>query len=285
MFFNLLEDRRLFNYELSEECLVVGAMNPSTANYQVTQIEKEAAFRRRLKFLYVIFETRGFLKHAASAAFHHDGSGPSEGKPCHPEILSFFRSQPKLIYDPRARDVGKQYVCPATIETISEEAYILDGEGVPLDSELARIMYGGSIGLAATTQLLQFIKDSSVVISADEVLYEFKKAEKAIKQLVKKSMHEPLADLCGNVLTLLFSDTPKDIKKTGLNFVAFCKLLPAELTANMLFQMKETAVQNQALVYLSELMRELQHSDDWINIQKAIDKSHREVDDQIRENS
>lgn len=282
MFFNLIECRRMFNYTLPPECLVIGAMNPTTANYQVSQIDKEAAFRRRLKFLYVIYETRGWIKHAQSDRFHQHSKGPAHGKSCHPDILGFFRSQPKMIYDPKARDAGKQYTCPATIETISEEAYILEEEGISLSGETARIAYGGSIGLAATAQLLTYIKDKSILIGANDILYHFKKTEKALKKLVTKGMHEPLADLCSNVLALLFSDTPKDVKQTATNFVAFCSVLPTELTANMLFQMKETAVQNKTTDYLMMLMSELQNHDPWIAIQRAIDQSHRAIDESLR---
>lgn len=283
MFFNMLEDRRMFNYVLPDSCIVAGAMNPATLNYQVTPIEKEPAIRRRLKFLYIIPGVRGWLNHAETPEFHRGSKGPAKNKPCHPSILSFFRAQPKLICDAKTRDAGKQYTCPATIETISEDAYILDAKRIPLDGEVARMDFGSSIGLTVATQLLTHIKDSTIMIGADDILYRYKKASKGVKHMVAKHLHEPLADLCVNVLTLMFADaSPTKIKTVSGNFLKFCLDIPNEMRANMLFQLKETAVQNNAQSYLDDLMGVLQEEEKWIEIQKSIDKSHRDVDDKIR---
>ena len=282
MFFTMLEDGRLFNYEIPEDCLVVGAMNPSTQNYTVTDVENEAAMRRRIKFMYVIEDFKGWKEHAASPAFHHGAIGPAKDKPCHPLILKFFSDQSKLLYDEKAKSAGKQYACPATVETVSEDAYNIEAQGRhSIYSAFAYARYSASIGTTMTTQLIEFLKDNNVMVGAGDVLARFKKVKSKINQLVSKQMHEPLSDLCGNVLNLMFADQPA-IKTTAKNFLQFCSIVPPEMAANMLFQMKEVAGKSKAETYLHDLMLELQEQRGWIDLQVRIDESHRQVDDGLR---
>jgi hypothetical protein len=282
MFFTMLEDGRMFNYKLPEHCLVVGAMNPSSKDYNVTEIENEAAIRRRIKLLYVVSEFSGWNAHAKTDMFHLTTEGPAKDKPCHPMIHAYFQANPKLLYDTRAKSQGKQYVCPATVETISADAYLLEQEGIPLFGDIAQVRYGASIGVTGTAQLVEYIKDSTVVLGASDILEGYsKRAQRAVKKLIKNGQHEKLADLCENVLSLLFAEQP-DVRKTSPHFVNFCRDLPEELAGNMVFQMKETATQSNARPYLDALMDELQDYDDWINFQIKIDDNHRKVDEGVR---
>ncbi len=277
-FFTLLEDGTMFNYTLPEDCIVVGTMNPDTAAYAVTNIENEAAIRRRVKFLYVVPEFTGWYHHAKTENFHGNTAGPAKDKCCHEDILGYFKANPKLLYDDKARDQGKQYICPATVETISEDAYNMAADRIPLTGPFARVRFAASIGVTGTTQLIEYIKDSAVMIGATDILSGYTvKAQKGIKSLVKSEQHEKLTDLCENVLALLFADKPT-VKQTAPCFLNFCKDLPHEISANMVFQMAETAKQANAHTYLIELMEDLQLYKDWIDFQLRLDNNHRKVE-------
>ena len=282
MFFNMLEDGTMFNYKLPDECLVVGTMNPDTTGYSVTSIENEAAMRRRIKFLYVVPEFSGWYEHAKTDQFHAESNGPSKNKPCHPEILAYFKAHPKILHDGKARDAGRQYICPATIETLSEDAYNLDAAEFALDGDIARVRFAASVGLTGVAQMQEFIKDSTVILHAADVVLKYtKKTRKAVAKLRKQSQQEKLADLCENVLTLMFAEK-NNVKKTAPNFLNFCTDLPDELSANMLFQLKESAVQANARPYLDSLMNELQDHDAWIELNKTLDANHRKLDSGLR---
>ena len=282
MFFNLIEDRRLFNYVLPPNCQVAATMNPATAGYAVQSIENEPAIRRRVKFFYLIPDFKGFLKHAETDRFHFSTNVvAAQGQPCHPDVLSFFVAKPDNIYDHKAKEQNKQYTCPATIETVSEDAYLLEALGHPLYSEVARNRFSASIGEAMGYQLISHLQDSSVTISPEEVLKNYGKVRGKIKSLKKKQKHEPLSELCMNTLKIAFAMTP-DVEETAKNFLKFCLDLPEELSANMLFQIRKVALDNNASDYLDKLMFELQDYDDWIELQKSIDKRHRNVDQQLR---
>lgn len=276
-FFTLMEDGSMLNYKLPDDCIVVGAMNPATAAYMVTAIENEPAIRRRVKFLYVIPDFKGWAAHAASDRFHADTK-----RPCHPEVLAYFKAHPSSIYDHRARDAGRQYTCPATIETISEDAWNISSEGVHLlHGSFAQTRYAGSIGSAMATQLCAYIQDRSVTIGADDVLYRYEKVAGKIKKAVKKEQHEHMAELCSNVLQLLFSDQPEPSTVVD-DLLQFHLDIPYEMAGNIIYSMRGAADQSNSVPYLRRLMNALQDKPAWIEIQKRIDSAHRETDKQLK---
>jgi len=281
MFFTLMEDQKIFNYTLPEGCIVAATMNPSTGQYSVTELENEVAFRRRMKWFFISPDFKGWLKHAETEAFHANSRGVAKDKPCHPAVLSYYRAKPKNIYDVKAKDEGKLFCCPASIETVSEDVYNMEAHEIPIHGEFALNRIGSTIGMAMAAEVIAHLKDSSVTLSADDVLTNFKKVKRAIKNMVKNSMHEQLMDLSLNVMKLLFATTP-DIDKTSQNFILFCDALPLELSSNMLFGMKKIAQENQAEKYMYDFLDELQEDDKWINLQTRIDKDYRSIDESLK---
>lgn len=282
MFFTMLEDRRMFDYTLPEHCMVAAAMNPSDDDYNVTKIENEPAIRRRVKFMWVTVSPTDWLNHASTPEFHHGDCVVARDKPCHPDILSYFRANLKHVYDVNARKAGKQYVCPANIQTISEDAYVLRSAGRSLTGECARTRFAASIGETAAQQLIAYIENHAVMVGADDVLYRPREASRAIQKLLNDSQHEKLADLSENVLALLFSDLPENLNQIARNFVKFCTTLPTEQAAAFCQQMRGYADTEKKLEYLRNLMGTLQHQDGWFELQSLFDKTHRDIDAAIQ---
>ena len=282
MFFTMLEDGRVFNYVLPPDCIVAAAMNPADASYAVTAIEKEPAIRRRVKFFWVEPNSTDWLRYAATDAFHFGGVGPAAKKPCHPDVLAFFRAFPKLVYDVKAKTAGKQYLCPATIETISEDAYLLEEANYSLTDEFARSRFAASIGLTGMEQLTSYIKDHTAVVEASDVLYHPRTAAEGVRKLIDNAQHEKLADLGENVLTLMFADMPKDLETMARNFLDFCKVLPTESAASTCQQIRAHATTTAASTYLRDLMGALQHFKEWNELQVSFDTTHRDINDAVK---
>ena len=278
MFFTMLEDRRLFNYILPEDCIVAAAMNPSDAKYAVTKIESEPAIRRRVKWFWVIPSQSDWLAYAKTKDFHRGDSAPAVDKPCHPGILQYFRSNPKRIHDAAAQLADKQYTCPATIQTISEDAYVMEAEGIPLFSERAKIRFGSSIGMTTTAELCEFLETFKVLVTADDVLYHPNKAKHAIQKLLDDNQHERVSDLAENVLTVMFSDMPANMKQTARNFLTFCQTLPLEQATAFTSQLSAAADNDTKRTYLRDLMGALQYFDEWFDLQRKVDDTLNNID-------
>ena len=281
MFFTLMEDQKIFDYVLPDGCVVAATMNPSTGQYSVTELENEVAFRRRMKWFYITPDYKGWLKHAQTPAFHHHSKSSAKDKPCHPAVLSYFKAKPRNIYDFKAKDEGKLFCCPASIETLSEDAYNMEANGIPIYDEFAFNRFGSTIGMTMAAELLAHLKDSSVTLSAEDVLLDYKRAKRSIKTLVEKGLHEQLTDLSQNTVKLLFATTP-DIDTAGPNFVSFCRDIPTEIAAGMLHGLADIAKENRAEKYMHDLLTVLQDSNDWVEIMTKIDRDYRSVDDAVK---
>lgn len=285
MFFSMIEDRRMYDYRLPANTLVVATMNPNTAQYAVTQIENNAALRRRLKFVYVIPSSKEFLRHAATDAFHStevDINALGERKPCHPDILEYFENKPTEIDNKKAREANKSYVCPATIQTLSLDAYLLEGAGERLSSSFSNIRFAASAGQASASAISAFLKDRAVAINPMDVLEKYSKVKKKIAKLVSNNNNEALMDLNMNVLQILFSKCPEDIPKVSKNFVQFLVNQPTENTGSMMYSMRRIAEDNKSEEYLKDLMREMYTYDEWVQAHKNMDAAHRSVDDDFK---
>lgn len=286
MFFSLVEDRRMFNYVLPDECIVVALMNPATAMYAVTQIENNAALRRRLKWVYAIESFKGWVQHAETAEFHRsDEQCLGKALPCHPGILDFIRNHGSLLYDKRAQQAGKQYICPATIQTISLDAYLLDREKLSLTAPFARTRFASSIGETVTTQLLEFLKDHSIKIRPADLFANYKKVRKAVQQHVTSKEHDKIGDLSLDALTYMFGVQPP-VKKTAKNLLGYLKDLPNELRTPLMSGLKKSADEAGAADYLYNLMKELQqpaNEKDWLAVHSKIETGLEAITDELKE--
>jgi hypothetical protein len=280
MFFSLVEDRRMFNYFLPNEAIVVALMNPATAQYAVTQIENNAALRRRLKWFYAIESFRDWMKHAASERFHSSDRHcfKGEAKPCHSGVLDFIKQYPKNLYDKRAQGEGKQYMCPATVQTVSLDTYMLESAGRPVDDEFALCRYASSIGVHMATQLVEHLKDNRTAVRAEDIVLNYKKkGQKPVKLLLKKSQQEKITELNLNVLMYLFSIQPEPAV-VAENIVGYISDLPNELRHALMMQFKPYADENNAAAYLRTLMRDLQQYRAWTDAHCEMHESLTSVD-------
>jgi hypothetical protein len=262
----------MFNYELPNDAVVIALMNPATAQYAVTSIENNAALRRRLKWVFAVDSFKDWYAHAKSPRFHEtDEACLKQPKACHPNLLAFLKTFPTNLYDSRAQEQNKQYMCPATSQTVSLDMHILEKDGVPLSSDFAVLRYAASIGTTMATQLQEYIKDATVAVKADDVLENYKKkAQKAVVKLLEQSSHEKIAELNSNVLQYLFGVQP-DAKVAASNLVDYMLDLSNDLRSAILNQLKPVAESNQALEYLFDVVRNMQRHKNWIDVHKQLD--------------
>jgi len=286
MFFSLVEDRRMFNYELPDECVVVALMNPDTAMYAVTQIENNAALRRRLKWVYAIESFKGWIEHAETPEFHmSDVKCLGDARPCHPGILDFIRNHGSLLYDKRAQQAGKQYICPATIQTISLDAYILEREKISLTAAFARTRFASSIGETVTTQLIEFLRDHSIKVRPVDLFKNYSKVRKAVQRLLTNKEHDKVGELSLDALTYMFGVQPK-VDKAAKNLLGYLKDLPNEMRTPLMSGLKKSADEAGAGDYLYELMKELQkpaNEKGWLAVHSNIETGLESINEELKD--
>ena len=279
MFFSLIEDRQMFNYKLPDDCLVIGLMNPNTAMYAVTQIENNMALRRRLKIFYAIHSYEVWRRYAKTTEFHHSDIHALDGtsRACHPFLLKFYEKHPEMVYDSKGQRQQKQYACPATIQTISLDMYLMEKEKISLTSEFARLRFSASVGLVHAEQLLAFLKEEDQSIDPREVLFHFAKVKDEILELIGSGRQEVLHEAIQGVLMLLFADQPP-VDKVAKNFVLFLQTLTPDMAMSIFTQLNTVSQENNAVGYRQQLMVAMNKFPEWIDIHKRADDGQKRVD-------
>lgn len=230
MFFSLLEDRALFDYELPEECIVVAAMNPANAGYQVTKLESLKAFNRRMLKFFVHTPYGDWVTHAKTDEFHY-----SDGlkKPCHPWILKYLQTNRAAIYMKVEAEKGQQFACPATWQTVSRLMYMLETDKMPLHSEYSRALLGASIGMTTAKGLCDYIENNEVRLDPEDVLSKYKPKSKLREKILElaKSPGGGVPDLMDNLAKHLFDQKPEPAT-IGPQLALFWSDLASELATS-----------------------------------------------------
>jgi hypothetical protein len=285
MFFSLIEDRSMFNYKLPDDALVIGLMNPNTAQYAVTQIENNMALRRRLKMFYAIPSVSVWRTHAKTKEFHQtDIVSLGEARPCHPLLMKFCEKHPDMFYDFKSQQAQKQFSCPATLQTISLDMYLMEKEKISLASDFAHIRFAASVGLANAAQLITFLKEEDVSIDPRDILFKFSKVRDEVENLINSGRQEILHEAIQSTLLLIFSDQPP-VEEIAHNFVDFLKTLTADMAMGIFTQLNPIAQENNAKKYLQSLMMAMNKHPDWVSLHGRADGGMTNVDAKLKKST
>jgi len=285
LFFKFLEDRGIYDYTLPDDCVIVALMNPSTAGYNVTKIETNSAFNRRLMKAYVYNTFSDWKKHAVTKDFHFtDGIE----KPCHPMVTRLLTATPAMLYTAKDRDGNKQFACPATWQTVSLSLYNLEAAGVDLHSDKAENRIGASINTVNAKTLCEFIKNNEIIISPEEVLYKYK-AKSKLRERVQDLQKESGGDytsLVNEVAQFLFRERPEP-ETVAPQLVQFWHDMPVE-QAQPFYTMLDAACQahggiddRKNLQFMQALTVACRQYPLWKEINDRINRIHDEIEKKI----
>lgn len=285
LFFKFLEDRGIYDYTLPDDCVIVALMNPSTAGYNVTKIETNSAFNRRLMKAYVYNTFSDWKKHAQTEDFHFtDGLK----KPCHPMVVRLLTATPSMLYTAKDRDGNKQFACPATWQTVSLSLYNLEAAKVELTSEKAENRIAASINTVNAKTLVEFIKNNEILIGPEEVLFKYKPKSKLRERVLalQKEAGGTYTQLVQDVAQYIFRERP-DPEIIAPNLVQFWHDMPVE-QAQPFYQMLDAACQAHGgisepknLQYMQALTIANRQYPLWKEINDRINRIHDEIEKKV----
>lgn len=289
MFFQLLEDRCIYDYHLPDDCIIVGLMNPGAGAYAVSRIEANPAINRRLMKAYVYSTFNEWRAHAESKEFHYTDFVSEGGRTCHPWVLRFLLAEPKALSTPAERDLGKQFCCPATWQTVSLSLYNMDAEGLDLTgdkSEMVEKRVAMTIGPVMSRTLMNYVRDNAVKISASEILTSYKPKSK-LRTRVLQMQKEPGGDynsLIENVANTLFYEKlpPTDI---AANLALFWWDMPNELAQGFYTALhtcsKSGGDETQKNEYMKSLISTMLAEPKYHELNDRLNKAHNTFKDQL----
>lgn len=285
LFFKFLEDRGIYDYTLPDDCIIVALMNPSTAGYNVTKIETNSAFNRRLMKAYVYNTFGDWKKHASTDDFHFtDGLK----KPCHPMVVRLLTATPAMLYTAKDRDNNKQFACPATWQTVSLSLYNLEAAKVDLHSDKAELRISASINTVNAKVLCEFIKNNEIIISPEAVLYDYKPKSKLRARVLElqKEAGGDYSSLVNEVAQFLFREKPEP-QTLAPQLLQFWSDMPVEQSQSF-YRMLDVACQANGgtddvknTKYMSALTKANQPYPMWKEINDRINRIYDDQDKQI----
>jgi len=209
--FQLVLDKRIHEYELPKGWVVVGACNPNTEEYIVTDIG-DAAFLDRFCHIKLAPTVSEFLDHATSTGFDSD-------------IVDFIRDQPEMLSS-KGDDFSLE-IKP------SARSYEFVDRLIKVKTPI-NILQELSIGIVGSTAAIAFMearKSADRPFKATQILKEFSKIEKKIKQYSdpKDNRGDILKATCDNLLRHAKKRTKALTKAEGNNLTKFLKAIPVEM--------------------------------------------------------
>jgi hypothetical protein len=240
--FTLTDERRVHNFHLHPNVLVVAAMNPSDGSYLVNEAEKDHAIRKRLNFVYCVHDLQAFLEHTKVAGWH-------------PLVPAFIKAASPYLYDVGARDAGKAFACPSNWEKVSGVLKAAKKANLDYaDSAVCRLVEG-QIGSIAAEKFMEFVQDQNTLIQPSEILNEYaygsavrarvaavlncnidKETRKFVEKENKaKTRASIISDLNKGVAIELFSVMPEPVA-TAQRLALYMQDLPNELLSTFAAQ-------------------------------------------------
>jgi len=233
--FTLTDERRIHNFHLHRNVLVVAAMNPSDGSYLVNEAEKDHAIRKRLNFVYVTHDLAAWLAYVQKSGWHS-------------HVPAFIKAASTFLYDAGMRDSGKAFPCPSNWEKVSNVLLAAERARIDLASEPVRTLVEGQIGSVAAAKFMDFVADQNTLIQPVEILNDYKThsnvrkrvaallnmtIDKDTTKLIEKTNKTSnrtaiIQEVCNGVALELFSTRP-DAAKVAPQLALFIGDLPNEI--------------------------------------------------------
>lgn len=222
--FVLNDERRLHNFYLHDNVLLVAAMNPSDGSYIVNGAERDHAVRKRLNFVFVKEDLASWLVMAEEQGYDEN-------------ILSFLRANPSLFYDYGARDSGKCFACPSNWEKVSNVCKTARKMNLPITDPALQALIDGQVGAMAADKFLLHAANNDTSIDPGEVLSRFADSGSSVHKKVMKMLNkggggnlraDVITNLNAGIALVLFGSKP-DVGSIAVNLAHYLAALPSEL--------------------------------------------------------
>jgi hypothetical protein len=281
--FTLTDERRIHNFTLHKNVLVVAAMNPSDGSYLVNEAEKDHAIRKRLNFVYCVHDLQAWVQYSKEAEFH-------------PLVPAFIKAASTFLYDKGMRDAGKAFPCPSNWEKVSNILLAAGKARMELTDSAVRTLVEGQIGSTAADKFLRFVADQNSLIQPSEIIESYtlnsdvrKKVASLLNyridpqthQFVKKDERKNSASIINELnrgLAIeLFSSMP-DVSKIARPLALYISDLPNELAMALAAQYLREERKNkgaQGEAYLNKLSQALGKFDQFKQKMKLINETHK----------
>lgn len=214
--FPLLTEKRIHSCTFPKNFYVMGAMNPNTQDYIVTDISDKALLDR---FCHIKLQPskQEFMDYAKNRKFES-------------QVVQFLYDQPSMLQ--AELESFELEVLPSrrSWELVDR----LMKEKTP--QSLLRELVSGLVGTAAATAFIKSLSDSDKPITGKEILEDYAKFEKKIEKYADSKSggrQDMLKYTCDSLLEEIQALKKKPTKEQAKNAVEFLKAIPKDLSFDL----------------------------------------------------
>lgn len=242
--FAFMDNRGNGNWRLPDSWKIAIAMNPSGGDYAVNDLTTDHAFRRRVTWICVREDVRGWIEYGRKVGFDEN-------------VLDFVQAHPAMLLDEKARTAGKTYANPAAWEKVSKTMLAIKRIGC--DLEVARTKIAGDIGDVSADMFVEFVRNKEGTLSPSEVLDGYAKEGTTIRKRVLAAVEQGQLDrvsgLVSGVVREMVSSKPPAGKELAANIGTFLLDVPKELRAAFMSEVSQAQASSGDAEYVSSVNR------------------------------
>jgi len=232
--FQLCLDKRLHKYILPEGWHVIGAMNPNTEDYIVTDLS-DKAFLDRFCHIKLAPSKQEFFEYAKAVKFEA-------------QLIQFLQDQPTLLQaDLESFELD---VTPSRRSWSSVDRLMK----VKTPINLLRELVSGLVGTAASAAFIKSLSDTDKPISGKDIMDDYAKHSAKIKKYSDSKTggrQDMLKYTCDSLLEAIQELKKSPTKEQSTNISSFLKEIPKDLSFSI--------CQN---LYLEDTVREIIDNDE-----------------------
>lgn len=189
--FQLPEQYRIHTYRVPDSCVLVAAANPSTNEYQVSDIDGDKAFMDR-------------FMHIKMRARVEDWMAWAMGRGIHPDLISFYNEMPDALLAEEKSFNLNIHPSPRSAELIHT---LLTEVDLPTDDSIRREVFMGILGDKYGPLLCNHLRENlGKVLTGSDIIEKYQVGgDKGLRKLIKNAIKEKRVDYIDQVNRNVYS--------------------------------------------------------------------------------
>lgn len=230
---NLILNREINGYKLSEDVKILAAMNPSSKygsdfDYQV--VDMDAAQENRFVWLNMETDYTQWLNWAISAGIEQ-------------KVVEFISTFPEYLHKINEGDVS---ATPRSYERVSKSYKVYKNQKDSIPRAVFLNVLKGNVGKVIAEEFIIFAESDAIPLISYEDVFLGETLSDTIIEKVKNEGHTRLYLSATNILKALESNIKNDINNSNYyinRFIEFLKLYPVDLMVGIMKDIKNNYIQ------------------------------------------
>ena len=231
--FQLPEQYRIHTYKIPDGCVLVGAANPNTNEYQVSEIDGDKAFMDRFMHIKLRARLEDWMSWALKRGID-------------PQLVQFYNSQPSALFEQEGRYELNVHPSPRSAELLHT---LLNEVDLPAEDSIRSEVFSGILGDEYGTLLYKHLRENmGKVLTGEEVILKYTELRKLVLTKVEEKRVDYIDQVNRNLYAYLSNRENWDALENNMeNFETYLTDLPSEIRMTLVQQLIQVRVGSEEL--------------------------------------